>query len=309
MQRWLYLPALLVAIASSACAGSLDFPVRGAGISFGNSANFRGIRFNAVDRDVEDLSGLGLTFWKPRPSPEGRMRGIYVGIVGQRADEVHGLGIGLVGTSVRSGSGIFLAGLGLAFGAQDDASGRIDAGASGILIAGLGIGGESLRGIAIAGLGIGADRMTGIAIGGLGMGADAMRGIGIGGLGIGGDSFTGVGIGGLGLGADVFKGIGIGGLGVGADTLHGIVFAGLGCGADEMRGLAVGGLCVRAGELSGAGVSAYTRVRGTQHGITIGLVNIAHALHGVQLGVVNYAGNNPAPFKVLPVINVNFRDS
>lgn len=299
---------LLALVASAARAGSLDLPVRGAGISFGNSTNFSGIRFNAVDRDVEDLRGIGLTLWKPDRSG-GRMRGIYTGLVGLRADEVQGIGIGLAGSSLRRGRGIFIGGLGLAFGAHEHASRRDGAGATGILIAGLGIGAESLRGIAIAGLGVGADHMTGIAIASLGMGADTMRGIGIGGLGIGGDSFTGIGIGGLGLGADAFRGIGIGGLGVGADTVHGLVIGGLGCGADEFRGLALGGLMVKAGDLSGGAVSAYTRVRGRQHGITIGLLNIAHALHGVQFGVLNYAGNNPAPFKLLPVMNVHFGDS
>jgi len=286
--------ALLSLIVSTAAAGSLDLPVRGAGISFGNSTSFDGIRFNWVDRDVEDLSGLGLTLWKPKDSPNGRMRGIYAGIVGQRAEELHGIGIGLVGSSLRRGRGIFVGGLGLAFGPRKTDFRHDDAGASGILV---------------AGLGIGADRMIGIAIGGLGMGADEVRGIAVGGLGIGGDTFTGIGIGGLGLGSDVFRGIGIGGLGVGADTLHGILVGGLGCGADELCGVAFGGLMVKAGELSGAAVSAYTRVRGTQHGITIGLVNIARSLHGIQLGVLNYAGNNPAPFKVLPVLNVNLRDA
>ena len=299
---------LLVALASSASAGSLDLPVRGAGISFGNSTRFSGIRFNGVDQDVEDLNGLGLTLWKPRASLDGRMRGVYAGLYGQRVAEFSGISLGLIGTSVQHGRGIFLAGLGLAFGAEDNPHGG-EARTTGILIAGLGIGGEILRGIAIAGLGIGADSMTGIAIGGLGMGADTMRGIGIGLLGIGGDVFTGIGIGGLGLGANQFKGLGIGGLGIGADTLHGIVLGGLGCGADEVHGFAFGGLMVKAGDLSGVSVSAHTRVKGRQSGVAIGLVNVTRVLKGLQLGVLNYAGNNPPPFKLLPVLNVNFSDS
>ena len=299
---------LLVALASPASADSLDFPVRGAGISLGNSTRFSGFRFNAVDQDVEELNGLGLTLWKPLASRGGRMRGIYAGLYGQRVEEFSGISFGLAGSSVQVGRGIFLAGLGLAFGAEDTPHGGV-ARATGIMVAGLGMGGEILRGIAIAGLGIGADDFAGLAIAGLGMGADTMRGIGVGVLGIGGDSFTGVGIGGLGLGADQFKGLGIGGLGVGADTIHGIVLGGLGCGADEIRGFAFGGLMVKAGDLSGAAVSGYTNVRGTQHGLALGVLNSAHVLHGVQIGVLNYARNNPSPFKLLPVLNVNFSDS
>ena len=300
---------LLVALASPASAGSIDLPVRGAGISLGNSTRFSGFRFNAVDQDVEELNGLGLTLWKPFASRGGRMRGVYAGLYGQRVEEFSGISFGLVGSRVQHGRGIFLGGLGLAFGAEGDDPHRGDAEASGILIAGLGMGGEILRGIAIAGLGIGADSFTGIAIAGLGMGADTMRGIGIGVLGIGGDTFAGIGIGGLGLGADQFKGLGIGGLGVGADSIRGIVLGGLGCGADEIHGFAFGGLMVKADHLSGAAVSGYTNVRGTQHGLAIGVLNSAHVLRGVQIGVLNYARNNPSPFKLLPVLNVNFSDS
>jgi hypothetical protein len=300
---------LLLAVANPAAAASLDLPVHGAGISFGNSTRFSGLRFNAVDSDIEDLRGFGLTLWKPRPSPDGSMRGLYAGIYGQRAGELHGIHVGLVGSSARIGRGIFVAGLGMAFGAEDDGSHHPDGMASGLFVAGLGMGAEWMRGIAIAGLGLGADRFDGIAIAGLGMGADTVRGLAFGGLGVGGDRFTGIAIGGLGMGADRFVGIGIGGLGVGADTLRGLVIGGLACGADELRGIAIAGLVVKANDLSGAALSTYTRVHRSQRGITISLVNIAHTLHGLQLGVLNWAGNNPAPFKLLPVLNVNFGDS
>jgi hypothetical protein len=36
-------------------------------------------------------------------------------------------------------------------------------------------------------------------------------------------------------------------------------------------------------------------------------VNYAWTLHGVQIGVLNYARNNPPPFRLLPIVNVNTR--
>ncbi len=32
-------------------------------------------------------------------------------------------------------------------------------------------------------------------------------------------------------------------------------------------------------------------------------------LKGLQIGLLNYAGNNPAPFKLLPLLNVNLGQS
>jgi hypothetical protein len=50
------------------------------------------------------------------------------------------------------------------------------------------------------------------------------------------------------------------------------------------------------------GVSAFHDIRGRQHGLTIGIVNIADELHGVQLGLINIA-RNKASFRVLPLFN------
>ena len=60
------------------------------------------------------------------------------------------------------------------------------------------------------------------------------------------------------------------------------------------------------GRLEGVSVSAFNRVLGEQRGLAIGLLNYASRLHGVQIGLVNWADNNPAGLKVLPVANAHF---
>lgn len=42
-----------------------------------------------------------------------------------------------------------------------------------------------------------------------------------------------------------------------------------------------------------------------QTGITIGVLNVAKELRGIQIGLLNYAANNPPPFRWLPVLNLN----
>jgi hypothetical protein len=68
----------------------------------------------------------------------------------------------------------------------------------------------------------------------------------------------------------------------------------------------ISALHVRTLEQHGIAISAYNRIRRDQFGITIGLLNYAFRLHGIQLGLINIAKNNPAPFRVLPVLNVHF---
>ena len=51
-------------------------------------------------------------------------------------------------------------------------------------------------------------------------------------------------------------------------------------------------------------MSAFNNVRGTQRGLTIGILNIADELHGLQVGVINIARNKKS-FSVLPLLNYN----
>jgi hypothetical protein len=97
---------LLLVLLGPAAAGalfaqSLDSPSKSWGISFGNSKDFTGLRFNFRDSRVERVTGLNVTLWRPRKddqkavitglSPasrraECRLRGIQLGILGAGAD-------------------------------------------------------------------------------------------------------------------------------------------------------------------------------------------------------------------------------
>jgi len=57
--------------------------------------------------------------------------------------------------------------------------------------------------------------------------------------------------------------------------------------------------------LTGFAASVFNQVKGTQHGLTLGIFNFAHELHGVQVGILNYAGNNTGIAKLLPLVNAH----
>jgi hypothetical protein len=124
---------------------------------------------------------------------------------------------------------------------------------------------------------------------------------------------------GFGAGVDV-TGDQAAGLGIGAGgTLRWVSVASLGIGATEIEGLAVapavGARDVRGvvlapayfrieeGSARGVNVSAYNDVRGTQHGLAIGIFNYARELDGLQIGLLNYAGNKSRGTRLLPIFN------
>ncbi|HUV35853.1 MAG TPA: hypothetical protein VMX58_02830, partial [Patescibacteria group bacterium] len=91
----LIIPLLILAAAGSGSAAppvprgrsagsgrSLDLAVGGYGISLGNSKRFRGLRINAVDRDVENVIGVNVTLWRPDENPDAVVHGIAVGLYG-----------------------------------------------------------------------------------------------------------------------------------------------------------------------------------------------------------------------------------
>jgi hypothetical protein len=232
--------ALLCFMASPAFA-SLDIGSSNAGLSIGNSPEWKGVRLNFADHGIDHIQGLNFTVWRANGDGpgEGRVDGIGLGIWGPKAGHLRGLHIGVaevVGAHEVTGVGISLIGVGAGtssmFGGDEYGRGEM----RGVFLGGLGLGASSnITGIAIGGLGMGAGSdIRGIAVGGLGMGVgENLSGIAFGGLGMGiGEDLTGVAIGGLGagvgghargamfglLGAGVgesFKGIGVAGIGVG----------------------------------------------------------------------------------------------
>lgn len=282
---------------------SLDIGVNGKGISFGDSKEWAGLRFNYRDSRLVEANGVNVTLWHPYEHGAGRVNGLAIGLPLTGASELKGLGVGVFGFGVEHRfTGIGIGGLGM--GGGGDMRGIMLAGLgmggggdiSGISVAGLGMGGGgNLNGIAIGGLGAGmGGNLTGLFVGGLGAGAGGnVKGIGIGGLGFGsGGNLRGAAIGGLGVGAGgTAKGLLIGGLGggVGGD-LTGVGIGGLGIGAGgDITGLVIGGL--------GAGFG------GTLRGVGIGGLGIGGSrIRGLAIGGLGVGGMDVEGGVISPIM-------
>ena len=269
------------------------------------------------------LGGLVATF-------DDRYTGVGIGGLGSWGTSMRGIMLSGIGAGVDDRmTGITIAGLGAGAGGT----------MTGILAGGLGAGvGESMRGVQIGGLGAGAmDTVYGVSIGGLGAGASSSYGVIMGGLGAGtGTAAHGVTLGGLGVVSGAMYGVQAGGLGLVAERVRGVQGAGIALvgsriggvtAASVVMGEAVTGIAVApayfriidsdegngiigSGEdtqprFTGLSASIHNDVRGHQRGISIGIYNYARQLSGVQIGVLNFARNNPIPFRILPLINVN----
>ena len=322
-------------------AQGLNIPAKRWGIGFGNSKEFTGIRFNFQDDGVRRVTGINVTFWKPKQNnPQSVINGLSIGPM-PGGGTLNGVQLGLLGVGAeRSANGISLGILGV--GAGEDLNGINIGGLGcgsggdvwGLNIGGLGVGaGGDLKGITIGGLGAGAGgSMAGLNIGLMGVGAGGdLSGVTFGGLGAGaGGSVTGLSIALLGVGAGAnLTGVTISGLGAGAGhVLRGLTLCGLAAGAPRVRGItitggAAGGMDIRGVTLtlgtilvqddrggskalfSGFGFSAFNYIRGTQRGVTIGIVNYAYNLKGIQIGLVNIVRDGPGP-TFLPLINARF---
>ncbi|MBD3414088.1 MAG: hypothetical protein GF421_06640 [Candidatus Aminicenantes bacterium] len=314
---------LLIFLGNSPIQGqSLDIPTKKWGISFGNSKEFTGLRFNIQDHGVQQINGINFTLWKPKEgNPDsvingvslglmpggGHLRGIQLGLAGAGAEtSLKGISIGLLGVGAGGDVvGINISGIGAGAGGN----------MFGLNFGGLGVGaGEDLIGFNIGGLGCGAGRdMKGFNFGALGAGAGRdVYGLNIGGLGIGaGENMIGINMGGLGVGAgEKLTGINIGGLGCGAPEVTGISIGGLGVGGKYLKGihLSAGTIITdkSGGVMTGLAVSSFNYIRGDQVGLSIGIVNYAWNVKGVQIGLVNIVRNNPQGLKVLPLFNTSF---
>lgn len=325
--------ALLPAIATPAHAQRDDRSRVRHGIAIGDVPRVKGLRVNFRDRNLERVDGVNITLWTPYEPMRGEVHGLALGLPATGAEDIVGAAVGLFGVGAANrieGLGLGLVGVGSGGGMQ------------GIMLGGVGVGsGGRLRGLSVGGVGVGAGGgMSGISIGGIGVGSgNDVSGLTVGGIGVGsGGDLWGIQVGGIGVGAGghmkgiQVAGVGIGGgggmtglqvAGVGIGTggrLKGVSIAGVGVGAPRIEGLAVaaaaGGKEVIGvvlapvffrieddGELHGASISAVNRIRGSQRGLTIGLVNYAYRLNGVQLGLVNIVRENPDGRRVLPIVN------
>ncbi len=314
----------VLALSASLSAQSLNFPSRRWGISFGNSKEFTGLRFNYRDYDVVRVTGLNFTLWVPYDMDEnnslieglsfglipggGTLHGIQAGILGVAGiKEVWGLSFGILGVGTGgSMTGINVGGIGA--GAGKDMIG--------VNIGGLGMGaGRDVIGLNIGGIGMGAGRnLYGINIALLGLGAgERACGINIAGLGLGaGDLLSGLTVAGIGAGSTEVRGIAIACGAVGGETIRGITVSGIGnlvVDDGRMTGIAIGGignLVADYGRMTGVAAGSVNWIKGTMTGLSIGIVNYAWSLKGVQVGLVNIVRDNPSWRRVLPFVNWGF---
>lgn len=254
-----------------------------------------------------------------RPGTWMTIGGVLVGSGVRSGDHVRGIGIGGLGVGAGRFTGIGMGGVGVGGGEA----------LQGIMVGGVVVGsGGRLAGVSVGGLGVGAGgHLSGLSLGGLFVGSGkSIRGVAIGGLGVGtggdvaGGAFALLGVG----GRRNVTGLTVAGLGIGAGNhLRGLHVAGVGMTASRLSGIVVSPLVIskraaggivaplyvhigNGGRLSGVSFSVVNHVRGQQHGLTVGLFNVASALKGVQLGLLNYAGNNPLVLRLLPGINLHF---
>ena len=325
--------ALAIVSATSLPAQVLDLTIHDVGLAIGDKPSMTGLRINFRDSHLERITGANVTVWSPNKPVLGVVNGFALGLPVTGANRIQGVAAGLGVGVDNEMSGLGVAGFGLGAGGD----------LHGIMIGGIGVGaGGSIEGITIGGIGVGAGgRMrglqagligvggggdvSGITIGGIGAGAGGnLSGLAIGGIGVGGgQDFTGLGIGGVGVGVGGdATGVMIGGIGVGAGgRLKGLSIGGIGVGAPAINGVALspiaaGGLNVHAivlsglyfkieegGRFDGGAASAFSYIKGTQHGLTIGLLNYARELHGLQIGVLNISDND-GHRRVLPVFSL-----
>lgn len=327
--------ALMLLLPSRADAQSVDLAVNGVGLSIGDSEEITGVRLNFRDRRMRRVTGINATIWTPYNNRGGDLKGIALGLPATGGDNINGIAYGILGVGANeSMSGIAFGGLGagagqdlkgIAFGGLGVGAGRDVVGITG---GGLGAGsGRDLKGVSFGGLGAGAGRdAVGIIFGGLGAGAGQdMKGIVVAGLGAGaGRDFVGIAVSGVGTGAGRdFTGVSLSGIATGAGgTLKGLHMAGIAVGASTVRGIilsgfAAGGQDVKAfsfapgyfyidegGVQQGVSISAFNRIKGSQEGLTIGIVNWARHLDGLQIGLLNFAGNK-SRMKWMPIANWN----
>jgi len=314
---------------------AINLGVHHTGLSLGNSSRWNGLRINFSDRAVREVNGINVTLWKPGRNRFGVYRGISVGLAPYGASFT-GITLGIAGAvAERSMTGLNVGGLGLVAngdlrGVNASILGTVaDGSMDGINVAGLGTVAEGdMEGISVAGLAtVAQGHMYGVNVSGLATVAwGDMRGIGVSGLAAVSQGDMGpLTIAGLAAVAEGdVQGLTVAGLavvGVGrvtgatvalgavesATLIRGVAVAGYRVKAPRVQGFAIPVGWLRAGRLDGVSISAYNRVVGSQHGLTIGLVNYAKALHGMQLGIVNIAGNNHGLARVLPLINVHLR--
>lgn len=321
---------------AEAAGSSLDVPTDRWGISFGNSTRFNGLRINFRDDRLRKINGVNLTLWKPQERVGGSVNGVSFGLYGPRADRLQGINLGLLTVNAEgSARGLNAAGVatvsdgtlwGLNLGGLAVVGRR---GATGLNVGGLAnVTQGPARGINLGGLAMVSQwHASGINVGGLAtVTFGRSRWINLGGLAaVGSGGAEGLTVGGLAAISQLWmRGVNLGGLAVvGTDEISGLSVAGAGIlsgsgivrgvqatagkvhGRRSITGLTLAGYRIETRRLTGAAVGGWVDAE-EMYGLSIALFNSADRLRGVQLGLLNRAGNNPPPFRWLPILNLHF---
>lgn len=154
------------------------------GLPLAGAAEIRGLALGAGVAVQEEFTGMGVT--GVGMGSGGGLRGIVVAGIGAGAGgDMEGLGLAGLGLGAGGSlAGVAIGGIGVGAGGsiRGIAIGGVGVGAggdiTGLAIGGVGVGsGGELRGIGVGGLGVGAPRMTGLMLSGLGAGGEDVRGV------------------------------------------------------------------------------------------------------------------------------------
>jgi hypothetical protein len=291
---------LLVVSPSRRLAAQLNLGVHNVGVSFGNSREWTGIRFNFQDQDVERVSGLNVTLWTPGKDGYGarKVEGIALG-VSPASETMRGVSVGIAAVVTKREM------IGIQAATAVVSNGNIDGVTLGLLAT---VSNGNMRGINVGGLATVANGgIDGVGVGGLAVVSNGRARWVTGSLlaVVANGGIDGVSASGLATVSDgPVRGFAFSGLATVGSDLQGITISGLAAvGSRSITGLAatIGRTDTR--ELRGVAIGAYNRVRGEQRGVTIGIYNRSRELHGLQLGVLNHAENARGIFRWLPIAN------
>jgi hypothetical protein len=217
---------------------ALNIPFRKYGVSFGNSHEFNGIRFNYADRDVKRINGINITLWsalKTALNPDAVVNGLSIGTV-VNARKIQPLGIFILGAA----------------GCET---------VSGLSFAGIGIAAGSLNGISVCGIMSGGERINGLTLAGLFSNTS---------LATNGVNFAGLGL----MSEGDINGVGIAVAGIyGKEAIRGLALTAGYLQAGETVGLTVAGYA-RIDQVHGLSIALVNRTK-ELHGVQMGLINIA----------------------------------
>lgn len=259
---------------TSTNGNAFNFPLKKYGISFGNSTEFNGLRFNYADRNVTRINGMNMTMWARKfPNVYPEMNGISAGVI-PTVYSMKGVNIGLLAAIVTKGSMNGVSFGGILSGAGDDSNGISTAG---IYMQG----GGNVNGLSVTGLLTYIDGEE-----------SSVNGLSISGVSV----YARKSVNGISLGGSVIS-----------KNINGVACSiAYISGKEVFRGAGITPGYINAGEYYGISVSGYSRTA-LFHGLSIALYNRTGILHGVQLGLLNYAGNNRKGLRMLPLINVHLR--